>query len=718
MSVFNRFSTTDRAILGGSFLILLLLSYFLYDDSFLFPTIHHDQPAIGSLSTSENDVRLKNAGNFIWLPGSKKSEIFNRDSIFTGDRSQASVTLLDGSQILIQENSLVNLNISNGQMQLDLRFGQLSAKTPLLVRSGNDEYVLNGKDTQFEINRTSNGTLDVKVFSGNLEIKGKKGTQSLKSNESLQITEKTEEKYDVEPKIRIVTKNDIIMYRTNEHEALPFEWEGNGPLRQYQIEVSKTADFKKISALKTISDQSVLLKNALNEGNYFWRVKGMNNQRKTLVISETQKFYLSYMSAPKVLIPENKSTLRSTVMPSVDGLKVTARISWEGDPRFQSFEWQLSKDENFKENLEYKSLKTKQIDAAGLFQGTYHTRVRGFDSDKHPSPWSNSHVFNVEITAEEKPPAPQLTEQHIRFQIPKNENRAPSAENSPQMAWSSVKVAKEYHWEIAKNARFIGAQKSDIPSTRIAWTQYKPGKYYYRVFARSALGQISAPSETGVLEVFGDRPEIVQIPPVLVKETNLDAVAPAKEIQIKWTPIPDAKSYALEFDKNADFSAPVQIEAASNASKVTLSEPGKYFVRVKALNESAADMSEFSNLEEVNYIYRKSLKMPVLVEPFDKTTVFLQKDMEPFIWLEWESVDRAEKYQLEASISADFAKPILQKELTETRFLIKEKMPYGRLFWRVRAVPAADREPASGRGESSDWATREFILYHQRNRGF
>src|SRR5690606_37654201 len=124
MSVLSRFSTTDRVILSGSTVVLLLLSYLLYDDSLLFPKDTNSEPPIGVISSSANDVRRKNTGNFVWLPGNKKDQIYNRDSIFTGDGSQASIQLNDGSTIQIKENSLVNLNLKNGQMQLDLRFGQ------------------------------------------------------------------------------------------------------------------------------------------------------------------------------------------------------------------------------------------------------------------------------------------------------------------------------------------------------------------------------------------------------------------------------------------------------------------------------------------------------------------------------------------------------------------------------------------------------------------
>lgn len=694
-------------------MILLLLSYLLYDDSLLFPPDTNNEPAIGVISTSANDVRRKNNGNFVWLPGNKQDQIYNRDSIFTGDGSQAAIQLNDGSLIQIQENSLVNLNLKNGQMQLDLRFGQFvgNGNSKIHVKTGDDEYTIEGKDAKFEINRSQSGNLDVKVLSGNAEISGKAGKQNLKSNESLQISKKGAEKNQAEAKVLLLTKDDILMYRAADKLPLPFAWEGKGPLSQYQIEIAKTEDFKKVLALRTTTEQKFAIKDSLKEGDYFWRVKGLDELRKPIATSAVQKFHLSYMLPPTITTPEDQMTLKNKALDKGEGLQASTQIAWTADERPVRYQWQLSKTAEFTENIAEKTLAEKTVETPTLHQGTYYTRVRGIDKDNRPSPWSKTHAFNFEVSNEEKPPAPRLVEKRIRFQMPKLEGRAPSAANSPQMAWTAVDVAKNYRWEIAKNAKFAGASAAETPNTKVAWTQYKPGKYYFRVFTKTALGQSSDASETGTLEVYGDAPMLNAIPSVLVKNDDVRAVAPAKESRATWTPIPEAKTYLVQIDKSEEFNNPTQIEVPATEGAVSMPEPGKYFVRVKAMNESSQDMSEFSNVQTVDYVFKRTLKGPDLIEPYDKTTIFLQKDMEPLIWLEWSSVPDATKYVLEVSPKADFSNTVISKEMTTTRFLVKEKIPYGAIYWRVRAVHQDE-------SLNSDWSARQFMFIHQRNDGF
>lgn len=694
-------------------MILLLLSYLLYDDSLLFPADHNNEPSIGVISSSANDVRRKNTGNFIWLPGNKKDQIYNRDSIFTGDGSQAAIQLNDGSLIQIQENSLVNLNLKNGQMQLDLRFGQFTGNgnSMIHVKTGDDEYTIAGKDAKFEINRSQSGSLDVKVLSGNAEISGKAGKQNLKANESLQVSKSGIEKNQVDAKIHLLTKEDALLYRTADKQPLNFQWEGKGPLAQYQIEIAKTDDFKKILALRTTPDQKFPVKDSLKEGPYFWRVKGLDQRRKVLTTSATQKFYLSYMLPPTITTPEDKVTLKAKGLSSNEGLKSTAQVVWTADERPVKYEWQLGKNAEFTDNISSQTVTEKTVTTPQLHQGTYFTRVRGIDKDNRPSPWSATHAFNFEVHSEEKPPAPRLVEKRIRFQMPKAEDRAPSAATAPQLAWTTVDVAKNYHWELSKNARFAGAQAADTERTKVSWAQYKPGKYYFRVFARTELGQSSDASETGVLEVFDDAPVLNSIPAVLVKNNDIHSTPPTRESRASWSPIMNAKSYAVEIAKTPEFENPVQSEVPATETSVALPEPGKYYVRVKALNESGQEMSDYSNTQEANYVFKRTLKGPELIEPYDKTTVFLQKDMEPLIWLEWGSVPDTDKYVLEVSTKADFSNVVISKSMKETRFLVKEKIPYGNIYWRVKAVPTDE-------SLSSDWSERQFMIYHQRNDGF
>ncbi len=714
MIVFKRFSTTDRVILSGSAVILLLLSYLLYDDSFLFPPETNNEPAIGVISTSANDVRRKNNGNFVWLPGNKKDQIYNRDSIFTGDGSQAAVQLNDGSLIQIQENSLVNLNLKNGQMQLDLRFGQFvgNGSSKIQVKTGDEEYTIEGKNAKFEINRSQSGNLGIKVLSGNAEISGRAGKQTLKSDESLEISKKGAERAPTDAKITLLTKDDSLMYRAADKQPLPFAWEGKGLLNQYQIEIAKTEDFKKVLALRTTPEQKFAVKDSLNEGTYFWRVKGLDNRGKEITTSVVQKFYLSYMLPPAITTPEDNVTLKNKVYDKGGGVQSSTQITWTADERPLRYQWQLSKTSEFTENVVEKTLAAKTIETPALSQGTYYTRVRGIDKDNHLSPWSQIHAFNFEVTNEEKPPAPRLVEKRIHFQMPKlAEDRAPSATTAPEVAWTSVDAAKNYRWEIAKNAKFAGSVAAETSNTKAVWTQHKPGKYYFRVFTKTALGQLSDASETGTLEVYGDAPALKAIPSVVVKSNDVHATPPEKESRATWSPIPEAKTYLVQMDTSEEFANPTQTEVPATESAVRLPEPGKYFVRVKAVNESNQDISDFSNVQTVDYVFKRTLKGPDLIEPYDKTTIFLQKDMEPFIWLEWGSVPDATKYILEVSPQADFSNTVISKEMTATRFLVKERIPYGAIYWRVRAVHQDE-------SLNSDWSARQFMFIHQRNDGF
>lgn len=716
MSVIKNFSKTDKTILSGALLLLLALSYLLYDDSLILPhnAASSSSQAIGTIFTSDNDVRRKNVDNFVWYPGAKKDMVYNKDSIFTGDRSNADIQLNDGSVIHIQENSLVNLNLKDGQMQLDLRYGQFvgnSKNGALKVKSGDEEYTVKGTDAQFEINRSQTGALDVRVLSGNAEIDSKKGKEVLKPHESLQISKNGINKGMTEVEIRLITKDSLVLYRSTDKDPLNFQWDPRGNLDQFQIEFSKTPDFKTIAASEITDANQVNFKSALREGTYYWRVQGLDDRRKPLATSKVEKFFLSYLQAPQVLFPEKNANLKTTSLPTKDGsITGSTKIMWNADPRLAEFEWQVSKDMDFKSVTAQKNVKEKESVASNLSQNTYYLRVRGFDKDHRSSPWSEPQTFKMDIVAEAKPPPPHLLQAKVHFQIPKPEDRTPSSEAAPKLAWSDVDEASNYHWEVSRTPQFTGSTTGDTEDTRLTWPNPKPGLYYYRVYSRSDLGQLSDPSETGELEVFGGTPMMNPVTSTLVKNSDVNAVPPAKEVPVSWSSIPDAKSYVVQYDQNPDFSNPKQVESTGTQSKVTLPEPGKYFARVKAVGENGRDLTEFSSIQPMIYTFHHLLKGPDLAEPMDQTTIFMQKDTAPYTWLVWHPVNTAHEYELQVSMTPDFARPIIKKTTKDTRFLIRDRIPYGNVYWRVRAI-AEDAEL------SSDWSGWTFTIYHQKNQG-
>jgi hypothetical protein len=100
------------------------------------------------------------------------------------------------------------------------------------------------------------------------------------------------------------------------------------------------------------------------------------------------------------------------------------------------------------------------------------------------------------------------------------------------------------------------------------------------------------------------------------------------------------------------------------------------------------------------------------MEPFNNASIFLQTEQEPFIWLEWKKVAGAASYTLEISDKEDFSNTLVSTNLEKNRFLIKKRVPLGKLYWRVRA----EKKDAT---EVSEWTDkREFTIYHQKNETF
>lgn len=69
-------------------------------------------------------------------------------------------------------------------------------------------------------------------------------------------------------------------------------------------------------------------------------------------------------------------------------------------------------------------------------------------------------------------------------------------------------------------------------------------------------------------------------------------------------------------------------------------------------------------------------------------TVFLQKEIEPFIWLNWDSTTDKKDFELEIAFDKGFKKIHTRQKLSESKFLIKTKLPLGKVYWRVRQIDA------------------------------
>lgn len=721
----KNFGKAEKIIFTVALCALGVFSYFLYDDSLLFPKSNTSGlEQIGSFVVSKNDVRRKNSDTFSWIPASNSTLVFQKDSIFTGSSSTASIQLSDGTVINVEPNSLITLNLKNGQMTLDLKYGDLQAEiaanSNLTVKTGAEETKLEStsqnEKSKVRMKKAFSG-LNVNLESGNAAITAKGTRKNLDPNAKLKVANNGDIKPIEKPQTAILTENMKRWLKPNPEQPIPVQWQTQGAVSGYEVELSLDPEFKDLLVTEKTKEPQFAFSKTDQEANYYWRVKTYDTTGNLSSTSTTQQFAVELFKAPQITSPLHNSLTNLEVKPNLDkSVTAPVQLTWSAMPQLEKFEYQISQSSDFSELIQSKEVVgMKEAIINGIASGKYFARVKGFsDQFKVATEWSEAVQFELQLSAkkEPRPAAPILAQKKIEFiPLPESE-RTPASPAAPVLAWKPISTTKAFKLQIAKDKSFKDAAFIDTTSTQFSWDEFSKGTTYYRVFAIAPNGLISPPSETGEIIVGFKEPILAQLKRFELRGQNPSDPAPPQTLPVRWSSVPTAKNYRLEMATSADFANPIVTEVAATESTYVLETPGKYYFRVKALDQKNQELTGYSNPQETLFSWKSPLGIPSLREPFDKASIFLQKEMEAFIWLEWKKVEGAKAYTLEISTSSDFSKPFIRASISSNRYLIKDRIPLGKLYWRVRAN-------AENNSEDSEWTKgREFTVHSQKNETF
>lgn len=702
-------SRTERFIFSLCAIVFCTFAYFLYDDSLLFnqdaQTVSKN---IGSFNLSQNDVRRKGEESFLWRPATTADKIYLRDSIFTGNSSRAVLKFDDGSTIEVKENSMITLNMSQGQIQLDLRYGDLvtalNEKSKIEITAGNEKFDLKPQSqepSKVQIQKSRTRKIKVKLLEGKAEFTDKKNKEqvSLVKEKSLLIapaaspTEKSE-LIKIKSSIELVTQDKAPFTLFKKGETFPLEWTAT-EVSHFRIEVSQNLDFtKKIyTSLTAASPHAVTA--ALDRGWYFWRVIGINDTGKDIIKSDIRRLFVSYYEAPQITSPQNHGDLSFDVEPPTSDFTTEVKLGWNSPTDYPEYEWQLSNNENFDSPLASDKTSKNLVQVPQLKAGIYFARVRGLLPENKFSAWSSSRQWKISIN--EKKPAPlELITKEVNFN-PVQAQRNPAAVQRPSVLWKPLADAVSYRVELAKTKNFKDKEIFETAQPQWDWANYKAGNYYFRVWAKRSNRRASIPSDIGSLSVILSNPEISPVAQIFEKSEKIGVPAPPKNIKLNWTQIPLANKYVLEIDKDPTFKAPIKREISSNSDQVELTKPGKYLARVRAYDENSQPLTDYSAPQSIVYDYRTQLAAPTLEEPRNQVNIVLQKDIEPFLRLVWAKDPSAVSYEIELAADKEFKRIIFREKAQDAYFLIRRKIPFGSLYWRVKAnAPVPE--------DSSEWS--------------
>jgi hypothetical protein len=371
----------------------------------------------------------------------------------------------------------------------------------------------------------------------------------------------------------------------------------------------------------------------------------------------------------------------------------------------------LATDSKFEHLVDQQISKSAKIQSRALESGQYYARVRSFVKNINTE-WSETNMFSLNLTRMKlpPPPAPILLTENISFKPVAAQGRNPASLAQPQMQWQSLVPAKKFKLQISRRSDFKTAAEVDTQDPFYIWSKYRPGQYYFRVYLLGENNIWSNPSNAGTLNVQLDQPVIDPLAEVVVKDHSFNATPPEKSVQIQWTEIPFAEKYKVEIKNlQSKISKSQTFEVSQNRASFKVRNPSSYQIQVVPLDEKNKPLTLPSAPADFKYTFRSLLETPKILFPQNQFTLFLQKDNSVDLKIRWQNVKRAQAYKLEVSEFENFQTTLLQETVSGTHFLMQKKLPYKKLYWRVKAK-------AEFINDDSDWTDKQaFTLYQKKN---
>lgn len=623
----NQWKWTDKLLLGLALIVGACASYLLYDDSLLDQISVSNKEKIGRVESISKDVRRKLANNFVWKNVKQPIDLHKGDSLYTGAGSEATITLNNGSELVLQENSLLTFTDKGNGLELNLKAGQ--AKTTDETVKINTAVVVKPKSVVVRPPMK-------KVF------------------------------YQIPPPAKIAYLEGGVV--------VDFSWKALDAQVAYRTQVSKSIDFQELIENQLSTTTEFTSSRPLEIGKYFVRVLAESADGQRRGSSDIKEIQVISVQPPNWVQPLANQKF-SFQLNADNELLLPARTTLQWDHPSNSFELQLSTDPDFK-NLYWKaSPKNYLIETKDLQAGTYYARVK--ETEIPNSPWSPVLNFSVEYVRDNTFQSPSLASTQIQTKLESPE--------TPQAEWQVVPGADRYLVEISKDPSFVNAEKVETKQTYHRLTKDSVGTRYFRVSAITKKGNKSS-AASGQLMISTDPPVLNPVESYMLQTKTLVNQVPGQTFALKWIPPTPAPLYQIEVASDPQFTAMLEQKNVSDLQhNFVATSIGQYYARVRSLKADQSPMTGYSNVQNFNYDMNMLVETPKLVEPTAGLSVYLKENTVAYIWFEWTPIANAELYTLEVSADPDFQKPVIRRSLKTTRWLSKDLASLGTFHWRVKA---------------------------------
>ena len=587
----------DRRFLMGAGLslsLLFILLYLNYQES----DSEGERQKIGTLIVKKNIVQRKGERQVIWKTVPQKYPVYERDTIRTGNQSQAILYLDQKFKIDIDENTLIFLDFfstsAKGRVRLEqgsARFHKVAAESQEdldLEFVDNQEQVFNlkGQGGVFLGRSVDSGKLEVTALNDRVKLKGAKGKEELLLPDDVLLIGR---KDIIKQKLKVLPlepKDGAYIGTSGQSiAAVDFRWRTSGSKKEkLRIEISKSLSFSSSTVSKELTGTSTSFQSKLKPGLYYWRI-GLSSKKKgqsQKKYSPARKFRVLSQAAVQSHHPRSDSTF------TYYDKGAFINFSWAVHPYANLYllEVTSAEDKKFQKSLIKKRLPFVKH-AVNLREGKYLWRVSAHHMLTETVLVSRIKGFQVLREKERRATAADLA-----FNFAPNEilNREVLGRRGSLLIWKDKGELARTELQIAEDPQFsqvVIEAKNTKNFYNILAKLPKP-RYYYQLKAYNKEGKLLFTSETRSFRVQNLKINLKALKPG--NQSTFLSKRAKKGIDFSWERSPKDKGglfkYKLSIAKNKNFINSIFKKTVKDEtfSVKDLKKRGRYFWRVQAFD--------------------------------------------------------------------------------------------------------------------------------------
>ena len=298
---------------------------------------------VGKITFKYRIAQRKYVSRMIWEDVEQNTSAYNNDSIRTDFLSEATVTLLDGTKIELDPDSMFVLNVKDEKVNIKVVKGSVLVDTEnnnkenSNIQIEQDGSIITPNNGKFRITQSKN-KVEVVAHRGQIDIR--KGVQKikLKEGEVSYIDSKGFKNYKMNY-LLVSPEDNKRIFTGNENAMVHFIWQEIKDTTPIQFEIAKDRDFNDTVFSKQLPNNQIDVN--LTEGVFFWRITSTQYaelQEKSLV----RKIHVIKNQKIEIISPENENEIQV-----VSG-KIPVYFAWKKLEISASYTITVAQDMDFK----------------------------------------------------------------------------------------------------------------------------------------------------------------------------------------------------------------------------------------------------------------------------------------------------------------------------------------------------------------------------------